>query len=380
MSAPQQATGSFNIGNPISGSFGAPTQQGSLLLCTAAAVGSSSSSSSPAPTINLPVTPGFTWELLASASNNVWSYQGGQYLTETVYVFGIAGAASMPEGLETTVTAVPAPGASLAIFGFQLIEWAGLAASSPVDIVVSASGQQPNPATAGPIVTTNADLILCFFTDPNFDTEVSAGPGYTLIPTGGVGSGYGDVQYMQTFAPGSYPTAFGTEIYGPWAMVAIGLLPGPSPLPIIPAATTGFTPLYPPTKKQPFGCWGLDAKRADSITADGIKESVLDRLDSVTTLHFPFVALSDMPAWKAFEEYALTGGVFTYLALPDYPPGADSGNPLEDSMFQYPGTVSGETGCSLCQLVSMEWTPKFESFQTFSLEMKLRLVRDQVGS
>jgi len=28
----------------------------------------------------------------------------------------------------------------------------------------------------------------------------------------------------------------------------------------------------------------------------------------------------------------------------------------------------------------MDWTPKFESFQIFSLDMKLRLVADQVGS
>ncbi|MGD1214312.1 MAG: hypothetical protein ABR861_04920 [Terriglobales bacterium] len=141
--------------------------------------------------------------------------------------------------------------------------------------------------------------------------------------------------------------------------------------------TTGFTPTYPPIKKQPFGLWGLEAKRADSVTVDGVKKSVLDRIDTVTTLHFPYVVLTDMAAWKAFEAYALTGGIFTYRPILDYP-NAVSANP----MFQYPGTDNGDDapGYSVVQLLSMDWTPKFESFQIFSLDMKLRLVADQVGS
>ena len=101
----------------------------------------------------------------------------------------------------------------------------------------------------------------------------------------------------------------------------------------------------------------------------------------MTTLTFPFVALSDMAAWKAFESYALTGGVFTFLPILDYPNDYPvSSTIVADQMFQYPGTVSGETGCSLCQLVSMDWTTKYESPGIFSLVMKLRLVADEVGS
>lgn len=135
----------------------------------------------------------------------------------------------------------------------------------------------------------------------------------------------------------------------------------------------GFTPKYPPIKKQPFTLWGLEAKRADSITADGVKASVLDRMDVVTTLTFPMVALSDMAAWKAFEQYALTGGFFTYRPILDYP-----NTSLVEPMFEYPGTDSGDDmgGYSVVQVISMDWTPKFESPGIFSLELKLRLVAD----
>src|ERR1039458_5017956 len=138
-------------------------------------------------------------------------------------------------------------------------------------------------------------------------------------------------------------------------------------------APVGFTPLYPPIEKQPFGMWGMEAKRADSITVSGIKRTVFERIDTVTTLNFPWVALSDMPAWKAFEAYALTGGPFTYRPILDYP-----NIPITNPMFQSPGTDSGDdTGeYSVVELLTMDWTPKFKSPGIFSLAMKLKLVED----
>jgi hypothetical protein len=136
---------------------------------------------------------------------------------------------------------------------------------------------------------------------------------------------------------------------------------------------TGFTPSYPPVKKQPFGLWGLEVKRADSITVDGIKQTVLERIDTVTTLTFPYIPLSDLPLWKMFEEYALTGGYFTYRPLLDYPNSTSN-----DPMFQYPGLQNGDNaaGFSIVQMVSMDWTPKFESQGIFSLALKLKLAQD----
>ena len=119
----------------------------------------------------------------------------------------------------------------------------------------------------------------------------------------------------------------------------------------------GFTPLYPPVGKQPLGLWGLEAVRQDSIGSDGIKQSVLDRLDTVTTLTFPSIPLSDLAEWKIFMEYALTGGLFGYR------PNATQAN-------------SDPTAFSTVRLISTNWDPKFTSFQNFSLEMKVKLVRD----
>jgi hypothetical protein len=119
----------------------------------------------------------------------------------------------------------------------------------------------------------------------------------------------------------------------------------------------GFTPVFAPRFKQPLYEWGLEAVRGDSITVGGVKRSVLNRLITVTTVTFPTVALSDMASWKAFEKYALTGGTFGYR------PNA---------------SISGSDNTAFCsaQLLSMDWTPKFEFFQTFSLAMKFLLVQD----
>lgn len=123
------------------------------------------------------------------------------------------------------------------------------------------------------------------------------------------------------------------------------------------SAFVGFTPVFAPVGKQPLYEWGLEAIRGDSITVDGRKRSVVNRLITVTTVTFPFVAQSDMAKWKAFETYALTGGTFGYR------PNATIPN-------------SDNTAFCAAQLLSMDWTPKFEFFQTFSLAMKFLLVQD----
>jgi hypothetical protein len=365
-----------NSGSPLYRQFGVSTVAGNLLVCAiAASIGNSTPPT--VPVLAPPSTPGFTWTLVAQ---NTFQYEisPSDFVSEIVAVYQIANAPAMAASVQTECTITL--GAGSPAFGFQLMEFdsAGAAVAT-----VASSGYFTAP-DAGPLVTPDAGLLLCFITDPQYNSEFSVGAGYTLIPiynSGGVGNGYGDSQYRVIFSGGSYPTAFGSNIYGGWCMVAIAFGPGPSTTPPIPTATTGFTPFYPPITKQPFTLWGLEAKRFDSIAADGSKQSVLERLDDVTTLTFPFVALSDMAAWKAFESYALTGGVFTFLPILDYPNDYPvSSTIVADQMFQYPGTVSGETGCSLCQLVSMDWTPKFESPGIFSLVMKLRLVADEVGS
>jgi hypothetical protein len=389
-----------------SNGLGQDTQADDLLVCTIAAYFESATGPAPIPTIGVPSTPGFTWTLAATETYQfqLAGYGGSPYVALIVAVYYIAGAAAMAATVNTTVALTFAGGGTASGGGMQLLEASG--AGAP--IATTAATGYFTPATAGNFAIPGPAFLLCFVTDPNYDSEFVAGSGYTLIPAGS--EFYGDNQYQITFSGGSFPTAFGAAIFGGWCMVAVAFGTGISPPPPIPTATNGFTPLYPPTKKQPFTLWGLEAKRADSITADGIKQSVLDHIDTVTTLHFPFVALmgtlsgellledgggielesgagvlqleqilGDLSQWKVFEEYALTGGVFTYNPIPDYPNDLP-GSAIEDQMFQWPGTVPGETGCSLVQLLSMDWTPKFKSFGIFSLDMKLLLVADVTGT
>ena len=128
---------------------------------------------------------------------------------------------------------------------------------------------------------------------------------------------------------------------------------------------TGFTPVYPPIRKQPFTLWGMEAVRLDSIAEHGEKRSAVDRVDTVTTLEFDWVALSDMAQWKALEQYALGGGLFAYCPLPDYP--GSTWDP-----------VAGQhvTAFSSVKMLSMDWKPKFKNPLLFSLSMKLKLVKD----
>jgi len=123
---------------------------------------------------------------------------------------------------------------------------------------------------------------------------------------------------------------------------------------------TGFTPVFPPVKRQPLALWGMEAVRHDSITSEGMKRSVLERIDGVTTLTFPYVAGSDMAAWKAFEAFATGGGTFAY-------------RPNKNA---YARDAWDNTGFSTFKLIDMDWKPHFEAPQAFSLEMKLRLVKD----
>jgi hypothetical protein len=255
------------MGSPVrqavydSPNFGETTLEGSLLLCTVTAAQSSASESSPAPTISLPSTPGFTWQLAAQIPNPNPLFEFGSYYSVTAAIYYIAGASPMAPTVDTSVTVTPGSGGSLEYGTFQLLEVTGCALADVIDVIVSGYGGQTNytsgVASAGNLVTTAADFILCLVTDPNFNTEFTVGPGYTLINFGDEG----DAQYQQTFGPGSYPTAFGTGIDGVWVEIAIGFLPGVPPSPVTwTGGGPGFTPTCPPVKKQPQGLWGMEAK------------------------------------------------------------------------------------------------------------------------
>lgn len=110
-----------------------------------------------------------------------------------------------------------------------------------------------------------------------------------------------------------------------------------------------FTPTYPATKRQP-GAGGLTATRHDSITSSGIKQSVLERIDTLTTLSFPYCPASEMSSWEAFMSFALGGGVFAFR--PD----------ATDDTVWYEYTLE-----------SMDWSPKWTSYNNFSIDLQVRL-------
>jgi hypothetical protein len=109
-----------------------------------------------------------------------------------------------------------------------------------------------------------------------------------------------------------------------------------------------FTPAYPAIGKQPND--GLAATRHDSITSSGIKQAVLERIDDVTTLTFPYVPQTDLAAWKAMMTWLLAGNVFAYRP-----------------------NATDNTVWSEYTLDSMDWTPKWVAPYTFSFALQCRL-------
>jgi len=57
------------------------------------------------------------------------------------------------------------------------------------------------------------------------------------------------------------------------------------------------------------------ARRHDNIASSGVRESVLERIDTFLTFEMEWVAIgADVQAWSDFMLFALTGGQFAYYA------------------------------------------------------------------
>lgn len=109
-----------------------------------------------------------------------------------------------------------------------------------------------------------------------------------------------------------------------------------------------FTPTWPAIGKQPLD--GLSAVAHPSISSSGLKQTVLERIDDLMTLPFPYVPLNDLAQWRAFMLWALAGNVFAYRP-----------NAADDTVW------------SEYTLESDGWSPKFVCVGTFSFELKCRL-------
>jgi len=72
------------------------------------------------------------------------------------------------------------------------------------------------------------------------------------------------------------------------------------------------------------------AVRHDNVSAAGIRESVLERIDEFLEFAMDYVqAGTDLANWQAFMDYALRGGAFAYY--PDSSLSAFSNYLLEDT-------------------------------------------------
>lgn len=95
--------------------------------------------------------------------------------------------------------------------------------------------------------------------------------------------------------------------------------------------------------------------RSDSVTLSGLVQSLWFRTDWFKTIQMDFVPFTDAPKWKAFIDYAMTGGQF------DYYPDAATG------VFQ------------TMQMEETDWNPEFAfsapdpaylGFMKFSMKMR----------
>jgi hypothetical protein len=124
------------------------------------------------------------------------------------------------------------------------------------------------------------------------------------------------------------------------------------------ATTLLFT--YPPIQKPQVTEDGSGDERkregADSITQSGLKQSITFRIDTFRTVNMENVPMTDLANWRAFMDYALTGGQFDYY--PDQTLAAFDTWTLEE----------------------LDWPPKYNFFGYSKFSFKMRkLVVPTVG-
>jgi hypothetical protein len=85
-----------------------------------------------------------------------------------------------------------------------------------------------------------------------------------------------------------------------------------------------------PPRRVP--AYNYQVTRHDNISSAGLREAVLERIDSFLELEMEWVADgADVQAWNAFMQFALTGGQFAYYPDASQP---DFGNYwLEDTSW-----------------------------------------------
>jgi len=113
-------------------------------------------------------------------------------------------------------------------------------------------------------------------------------------------------------------------------------------------------PTYPDVSKPYMD--PLEALRHDSITSSGLRQTMVERVDTIRNIVFDSVPWSDLPMWAAFFAYAIQGGSFYY----------------------YPDATA--TAFQTFELVDDKVTPQIVSRGMSKLAFKIRLVPGGLSS
>jgi hypothetical protein len=109
-----------------------------------------------------------------------------------------------------------------------------------------------------------------------------------------------------------------------------------------------LTFLHPPRKVPAYE---YNAVRHDNISSAGVREAVLERIDTFLEFEMEWVAIgSDVQAWNQFMQFALGGGQFGYY--PDASQPAFTNYWLEDT----------------------NWTAAYKSVGQYTFKLKFRQV------
>jgi hypothetical protein len=111
---------------------------------------------------------------------------------------------------------------------------------------------------------------------------------------------------------------------------------------------TTLTFLHPPRKAPAYE---YNAVRHDNISSAGVREAVLERIDTFLEFEMEWVAIgADVRAWNQFMQFALGGGQFGYY--PDASQPAFTNYWLEDT----------------------DWTAAYKSPGQYTFKLKFRQV------
>lgn len=115
------------------------------------------------------------------------------------------------------------------------------------------------------------------------------------------------------------------------------------------SGSVDLVPTYPPTKKPYMD--DLKAVRHDSFSSSGIRQSMLERVDTIKHVEMENIPWADLPTlWQPFMTFAIEGGQFEFF--PD----------------------STATAFATYELVEDQITPTFSSRGLSKISFTIRLV------